>query len=100
MMRISAWLSKHLLWNAVFRFILQQAPPLMIAAGINGIGVSDAPLIFSMKMRFNREFGVTLSSILSILVGIGVVAVIGVFYWIIRTKRGLEGFSQKYGTLT
>jgi hypothetical protein len=53
-----------------------------------------------MKMRFNREFGVTLSSILSILVGIGVVAIIGVFYWIIRTKRGLEGFSQKYGTLT
>jgi hypothetical protein len=46
MMRISAWLSKHLLWNAVFRFILQQAPPLMIAAGINGIGVSDAVLIF------------------------------------------------------
>jgi hypothetical protein len=45
MMRISAWLSKHLLWNAVFRFILQQAPPLMIAAGINGIGVSDAVLI-------------------------------------------------------
>jgi hypothetical protein len=38
-------------------------------------------------MRFNREFGVTLSSILSILVGIGVVVMIGVFYWIIRTKR-------------
>jgi hypothetical protein len=40
-----------------------------------------------MKMRFNREFGITLSSVLSILIGIGVVTIIGVFYWIIRTKR-------------
>jgi hypothetical protein len=51
-------------------------------------------------MRFNQEFGITLSSVLSILVGIGVVAIIGVFYWIIKTKRGSEDFSQKYGTLT
>jgi hypothetical protein len=51
-------------------------------------------------MRFNKEIGITLSSVLSILVGIGVVAIIGVFYWIIRTKRELESFSQKYGTLT
>jgi hypothetical protein len=39
MSKISNWLSKHLLWNAVFRFILQQGPPMMNAAGINALGV-------------------------------------------------------------
>lgn len=39
MSKISNWLSKQLLWNAVFRFILQQGPPMMNAAGINALGV-------------------------------------------------------------
>jgi hypothetical protein len=37
--RISNWLSKQLLWNAVFRFILQQGPSMMNAVGINAFGV-------------------------------------------------------------
>jgi hypothetical protein len=39
MSKISNWLSKQLLWNAVFRFIMQQGPPMMNAAGINALEV-------------------------------------------------------------
>ena len=49
MSRFSNWLSKQLLWNAVFRFILQQGPPMMNAAGINALGVSIALVYHSYR---------------------------------------------------
>ena len=56
-------------------------------------------------MKFNGEVGPTFSSVMTIVVGLGLVIAIGVFAKILKQQRGQGGFEkpeykEKYGTLT
>ena len=56
-------------------------------------------------MKFNGEVGPTFSSVMTIVVGLGLMIAIGVFGKILQQHRGQDGldkpeYKEKYGTLT
>lgn len=56
-------------------------------------------------MKFNGEVGPTFSSVMTIVVGLGLIIAIGVFAKILKQHRGQDGldkpeYKEKYGTLT
>jgi hypothetical protein len=71
--RLTTWIKKQMIWNATLRFIIQQAPPISIACGIN---------FFDIKV--SSVFGQSLSSILSCLFLAILVASKFVVFFILR----------------
>jgi hypothetical protein len=53
--RLSQWVKNHMIWNFTLRFLIQQAPPISIACGIN-----------LFLLVFNKFDGSSISSFLSL----------------------------------
>jgi hypothetical protein len=53
---VTLFLKKHMIWNVTLRFIIQQAPPISIACGIN-----------LYLLNFKRLDGKSVSSVLSLI---------------------------------
>lgn len=71
------WLKQKMLWNATISFILQQYPALILSSGINLYGLSFK----------NRDSGKIASSVISLILMIGCIIVIPIFFFIIRNIK-------------